>query len=151
MYGFPGEDIDSIKRTEDFFKAIDHQYIGFTTTPIPGTKLYEQALQKGLIADEEEYLLSITGGYNRDLPLVNLTEFNDHDYMLNKITLRNRVNKNYYLRHPLSYLIMQMERIRRIIKKVLYNPRYIINKLNDRLSIKYGAKEKMGPKVVKAI
>jgi hypothetical protein len=74
---------------------------------------------------------------------------NDHEFMRNKIILQNRVNKNYYHRHPLNFMIMQMERIKLVIKKALYNPRYIINKLRNKMIAKSGGKERVERKAVK--
>jgi len=52
MYGYPGENDETIASTLSFFNAIDHPFVGFTTTPIPGSKLYGDCLEKGLISDE---------------------------------------------------------------------------------------------------
>ena len=90
MYGFPGEDDATISETKRFFKIIDHPFIGFTTTPLPGTVLYEEARQKGLIKDEEQYLTMLTAGYNREAPLVNMTGFTDEEFVLKKEALRAR-------------------------------------------------------------
>jgi len=103
MYGYPGETNQSIKETIAFFKQIDHPYIGFSTTLIPGTKLYMESLTKGLIDNEEEYLLKLDSGYNLSGSLINLTDFTDKEYLYKKRILELRVNHNYYIRRPLEY------------------------------------------------
>ena len=103
MYGYPGEDDRTIAATIQFFKEIDHPFVGFTTTPLPGTKLYEECKQKNLIGDEEDYILHLDSGYNRDATLINLTEFTDQEFYAKKRRLMMIIMHNYLKKRPLKY------------------------------------------------
>lgn len=109
MYGFPGENDQSIADTQAFFTAIDHPYIGMITTPLPGTTLYEEAKGKGLIGDEEAYLMKLTSGYNYALPLVNMTDFTDQEFVSKRLALEKRIDRSYYRKRPLKYLARMMK------------------------------------------
>lgn len=103
MYGFPGETDETIAATERFFAAIDHPYIGFTTTPIPGSALYDESVARGVIGDEEDYLLRLDSGYNLSGRAPNLTGFTDEELVAKKRRLIARVTHNYLKRRPLAY------------------------------------------------
>ncbi|MFC1546447.1 B12-binding domain-containing radical SAM protein [bacterium] len=145
MYGYPGEDDESIVKTEEFFKKIDHLYVGSTATPLPGTELYQTALDKGLIKDEEEYLCNLTMGYNPrilngeyiDYPLVNLTDFSNDEFAVKKKKLRDRINSSYYSRHPVKKILMILNRYIRIMKMFVYRPNIFWKKVYARLKNKF--------------
>jgi len=103
MYGYPGEDDSSIEASYRFFKEIDHPYIGMVTTPLPGTPLYQDALAKNKIIDEEAYLMKLTSGYNYSKPLANLTAFTDMEFVKKRRALQRRVNTAYYIKHPTAF------------------------------------------------
>jgi radical SAM superfamily enzyme YgiQ (UPF0313 family) len=109
MFGYEGENFDTLKETEEFLASIPHPAPHFfVTTPLPGTQLYEESLKKGLINDEVSYLESLTSGYfsGRDI-LVNLTEFPEEKYYEIKGNFESRINRNFrraFLKHPLIVL-----------------------------------------------
>lgn len=103
MYGYPGENDNTIAATVRFFDEIDHPFIGFTTTLIPGTNLYKEGIQKGLIRDEEDYLLRLDSGYNLNGALINLTDFSDEEFLRKKKLLMIKVSHNYYKKRPVEY------------------------------------------------
>jgi anaerobic magnesium-protoporphyrin IX monomethyl ester cyclase len=103
MYGYRGENDQTIAATVKFFKEIDHPFVGFTTTLIPGTKLYQEGIQKGLIQDEEDYLLRLDSGYNLNGALINMTDFSDEEYLRKKRLLMMKVSHNYYRKKPWQY------------------------------------------------
>jgi anaerobic magnesium-protoporphyrin IX monomethyl ester cyclase len=113
MYGYPGENDQTIAATIRFFKEIDHPFIGFTTTPIPGTTLYQECLQKGLIPDEEEYLLRLDSGYNIDGAMINMTEFSDQEFLAKKRRLMIIITHNYLIRRPLRYMMFGFDLVKR--------------------------------------
>jgi radical SAM superfamily enzyme YgiQ (UPF0313 family) len=79
MLGGPGEDYQTMKETIDAIKEGEmvSSNIGiFMTTPYPGSRLYNWCLKKGLIKNEEQYLLEISGR-NADVLSVNMTPFPD--------------------------------------------------------------------------
>ena len=133
MYGFPGEDDATISETKRFFKIIDHPFIGFTTTPLPGTVLYEEARQKGLIKDEEQYLTMLTAGYNREAPLVNMTGFTDEEFVLKKEALRAEIDTNYYASRPMTRLLMKLHRYIHIFKIIIFHPGKALKKIGKKL------------------
>jgi anaerobic magnesium-protoporphyrin IX monomethyl ester cyclase len=50
VVGFPFESMDDIKETHDFAKSLDLDWSAFYCfTPYPGTQLYDECLQKGII------------------------------------------------------------------------------------------------------
>jgi anaerobic magnesium-protoporphyrin IX monomethyl ester cyclase len=103
MYGYPGENDETIAATEQLFAAIDRPYIGFTTTPIPGSPLYEEVRAKGLIGDEHDFLMRLDSGYNLQGAMLNLTDMTDDEFVAKKMQLAFRVNHAYYKRRPLLY------------------------------------------------
>lgn len=103
MFGYPGENDDTIDATVRFFKEIDHHFVGFSTTPIPGTELYRSCLEKGIIRDEEDYLLRLDSGYNVSGMIINLTDFSDKDFVFKKRMLLLRIMHHHLKRKPLAY------------------------------------------------
>ena len=103
IYGYPGEDLDTIRETVGFFERV-HFYPAFGAgdaefsllTPLPGSALYEELVTEGQIVDEEEYLLKLEGGYEPDSKmLMNLTQFSDEGLLAHKLLLSKRVKENY--------------------------------------------------------
>jgi len=73
------------------------------TTPFPGTKLYEEALQLGLIGGEEEFLYNLEQGYRTDKYLVNFTNFSEEEFYKKREVTTEKIFVNYtkYLKtHP---------------------------------------------------
>lgn len=105
MYGYPGESDDTLLQTAIFFKKIKSPAMPFSmTTALPGTRLYEMALEKGLIKDENEYMEKLDWGYygDRDV-LINFTQFpqNELTGKMRENELRiNRYYRQYLLFHP---------------------------------------------------
>ena len=104
MYGYPGENDNTIAATVRFFKEIDHPFVGFSTTLIPGTRLYKEGIQKRLIKDEEDYLLRLDSGYNVSGALVNMTDFSDEEFLRKKRLLMLKVTHNFYIKRPVEYV-----------------------------------------------
>jgi len=63
MQGSPGEDEKTLKKTIDFSKKIDADFVQFALcTPFPGTELYEMATEKGLtMEDWDNFFYARTG------------------------------------------------------------------------------------------
>jgi len=85
IFGYPGEDIDTVRDTTKFKMQFNHFRPGFFATPYPGTPLYEQARARGLISDEESYVMSLNDAADFT---VNLTDMSDASLLW----LYNRVN-----------------------------------------------------------
>ncbi|MEW6719243.1 MAG: radical SAM protein [Thermodesulfobacteriota bacterium] len=103
IYGYPGEDTDSIEETARFFervkfypatgRGICHLSL---LTPLPGSPLYADLVAEGRIRDEEEFLLRLDQGYYIGAPLLlNLTRFADGELLENKRLLEERIKSGY--------------------------------------------------------
>ena len=79
------------------FKEIDYPYVSFTATPLPGTQLYQDCRNHGLITNDEEYLMQLDSGYNLIKPLVNLTHFSDEEFVCKKRKMQIKITHNYLI------------------------------------------------------
>jgi len=117
MYGYEGEDEESIAQTVSFFKTINFPTMPFSpTTPLPGTVLYANAREKGLIKNEDEYVEKLDWGYcsEREI-LINFTKFSNEEFTRRKAELERTINSNYrkYLTtHPWVALKIIFKKIR---------------------------------------
>ncbi len=103
IYGYPGEDMDSIEDTARFFDRV--KFYPATgrgicnislLTPLPGSPLYSDLVAQGKIRDDEEILLRLDQGYYIGAPLlVNLTKFSDEELLANKGLLEQRIKSGY--------------------------------------------------------
>jgi len=75
IIGMPGETEETVNETKDFFRRNRIFNIPFFPVPYPGTLLYDECKEKGLIGDEEEYVT----GLEKDVTelIINLTEISD--------------------------------------------------------------------------
>jgi anaerobic magnesium-protoporphyrin IX monomethyl ester cyclase len=78
IFGLPGETEESIKQTFEFLNRTKVEFSASILVPLPGSKIYDDALKQRMIKDEKEYLIDIhrfwdTGEY---LPL-NMTTLPD--------------------------------------------------------------------------
>jgi len=93
MFGMIGETKETLNETIEFCRKAHIAPQGmFSTTPLPHTPLYDYALKKGLIKDEEKYLEGLPGTFRL---YVNLTDFNDDDYLKLKSETEAAIVKNY--------------------------------------------------------
>ncbi len=76
MFGYPGEDLETIQETVDFKRELGLECGSFFATPYPGTPLYEQAQSK--IKDEEVFIESLGDATEFS---VNLTSFDDETFL----------------------------------------------------------------------
>lgn len=122
MFGYPGEDKQTIKETIDFFKKVHAHPDGVSiTTPLPGTVLYEEVRKKGLIKDEEKYLEDLKGTGQFTL---NLTEMSDEELVKMKKFAEKTMHQNYYRyrrSHPLVLIKDYNQKAIRFIKYVRLN------------------------------
>jgi len=102
IYGYEGENDETIAETVKFFKQADVMHEGFfVLTPLPGTELYDNCLRTGVIKDEDEYLSRLEAGYNTTREaLVNLTEFTFEEFVGKKAKMEKQIEWNYLKRHP---------------------------------------------------
>ena len=114
IYGYPGEDMETISDTVKFFKRVKfYPAVGrgpceiSLMTPLPGSPLYSDLMATGKIGNEEQYLLRLAQGYNLGAPmLMNLTKFTDNELLEKKSWLQDKIKNNYisYKRlHPAEW------------------------------------------------
>ena len=97
IFGYPGEDEDTVQETIDLFKRVDHPGRRFNViTPIPGSKLYDDCMIKGLIKDEPGYLAAIEKGFGIGKVHVNLTDWPDDEIYPRKKAAEKAISNNYY-------------------------------------------------------
>lgn len=135
MYGYPGETRETLDETIHVFDDLPYTGVAFLspTTPIPGSPLYDECLNNGLIKDEVKYLESLSAGY---LALyneaavkntINLTSFSDEDYWRFKKDAERKIFLRQLRRFPLHFL-------RRYLKKTIkYYRRWGVKKLSHRV------------------
>jgi len=109
IFGYPGEDYETLEATASLFKRINHPGRAMApVVPIPGTKTYEFAKEKGLIQDEEEFLDKIRESFDKRTCIVNLTrleglgsqELDALKQKYDKKMINNYIS--FVLRHPLK-------------------------------------------------
>lgn len=108
MYGYIGETRQTVEETVRFIQRVPVSGPVFMapTTPLPGTKLYDHALERGLIGDEEEYLERLRDGFAgfEGAPLVNLTQFTEEEFSQLKRDAERRINLAQIRKRPFSFL-----------------------------------------------
>lgn len=78
MVGYVGQTEEEMRRSSAFCRRHKIRYEPHFMTPYPGTELYRNALERGLIRDELEYLTQLSRRGNTNYLLVNLTnDFTD--------------------------------------------------------------------------
>ena len=114
MYGYPGENRETLQETVDFFKKLPPAQIRVRlsiTTPLPGSELYDDALKKSLIKDEEEYLGQLAGGYATEKSLINFTEFTDEEFYNLKSETEKRIFYNQVKGYPLHFVYQKLHNL----------------------------------------
>ncbi len=86
IVGGPGENWDTIKETEQLIRRLHLKASVGILTPFPGSAVYIQALQDGLIKDEEEYCMNLGPIYVK--PYVNLSNLSDAELLRAKEILQ---------------------------------------------------------------
>jgi radical SAM superfamily enzyme YgiQ (UPF0313 family) len=94
MVGTPGETRETIMETVEFCKELDlSPEVIFFATPYPGTELYDIARRRGLIKDEEAFILSLWE--QGEKITVNFSELSDNelhhmrDWAIEELKARN--------------------------------------------------------------
>lgn len=121
MFGYIGENKETLTETVNFFKKIPFTepiYLA-STTPLPGSELYDTCLMRGLIPNEANYLMKVAGGYriNGSKLLVNLTRFTADEFHRIKKETENKILKEQMKKTP--HLVAKYY-LRYIIKRILH-------------------------------
>jgi anaerobic magnesium-protoporphyrin IX monomethyl ester cyclase len=78
IYGYPGEDDESLVETMRFCIEAGVAFSPFFATPYPGTELYDQAKEAGLISDDHEFIQQLNDAGHF---IVNFSDLSDEDYV----------------------------------------------------------------------
>ena len=97
MYGYLGEDDDSLRETASFFRKIKYPTLEFSlTTALPGTQLYNYAYHNDMIKNEDEYLEKLDWGYRSGREaLINFTRFSLSELTEKKKAAESEINRYY--------------------------------------------------------
>jgi len=97
IFGYPGEDESTVQETIDLFRRVDHPGRRFNViTPIPGSQLYDDCLEQGLIKDETAFLAAIEKSFGIGKVHVNFTKWPDDEIYPRKRAAEEAMRKNYY-------------------------------------------------------
>jgi radical SAM superfamily enzyme YgiQ (UPF0313 family) len=99
MIGMFGETRETVSQTVRFCHEADITAPMLFVTPYPGTPLFREAEQRGLIPDLETYVLSLEAA---DRLLVNLTDMDDGELMELRKWAMGAVGRRYLLRRPFT-------------------------------------------------
>lgn len=99
MIGMFGETRETVAETVEFCKKADITAPMLFVTPYPGTPLFTEAREKGLIPDLEAYVLSLEAA---DKLLVNLTDMDDRELDSLREWAMGKAGRNYLLRRPFT-------------------------------------------------
>lgn len=99
MFGFPGENKESIDETIKFFKEFEIPPRRFNIlTPLPGSEIYDECIGKNIIKNEVEYLEKVSAvesGFGTKKVLINLTEMSDEEYEALLLYAEKIMEENY--------------------------------------------------------
>jgi radical SAM superfamily enzyme YgiQ (UPF0313 family) len=98
LYGSPGESRETLQETIDFFKETGLPPRRLNRLwPMPGSGVYDQCLEQGIIYDEHAYLnmTSSLGGYTSRNMTFNITGMSDEEYFSNLIWIESELFNNY--------------------------------------------------------
>ncbi len=99
MIGMFGETRETVAQTVEFCDKADVTAPMLFVTPYPGTPLFLEAEQRGLIPDLEAYVLSLEAA---DRLLINLTDMDDEELIRLRRWAMGTVGKRYLLRKPFT-------------------------------------------------
>jgi radical SAM superfamily enzyme YgiQ (UPF0313 family) len=102
MIGYPGETPDTIKKTADFCKKNLLKTTFYICVALPGSSLYRECIEKGIITDEERYLYTISKRSDASQLNINLTEMSDNDFLWYKKNAEEDVNR-FHLLNSIKY------------------------------------------------
>lgn len=138
IFGYPGENEDTIQETVDLFKRIGHPGRAMSAIiPILGTQLWEYAKSNGMVKDDELGLYNVMSGFSDNVSPIDFTEFDKEKVgVIGLISLRKKYDaimeenyKQYLYHHPIRlcsdlvhYPSLRMPLLSHFMKRIkLYN------------------------------
>lgn len=117
LYGFPGENRESVEETVRFFDEIRYPPRAFNVlVPTPGSAVYDDCVELGIIDDEDRYfdiVSKLESGNRAKGILINLTEMDDEEFVRNLAWAENTMQANWrrhFRSDPMSYYRWLLER-----------------------------------------
>lgn len=118
IFGYPGENKKTIENTVKLMKEIGDPGRRFSyIVPIPGTKLYQEGVEKGLFPDEEYHLYMMPHAMNGKIRLANYTNFSDYEIPRVMRYYENRM----YINH-LKNILTDFKQLKQILK----TPKFLV-------------------------
>lgn len=115
IFGYPGENRETIENTVRLMKKINDPGKGFNyIQALPGTKLYQECLEKNLILDEEAYLYMLQRGWEHGEILLNFTSF--------PISQLKQMHEYYSIKMQVNYFFNAITNFKRF-KEMMETPR----------------------------
>lgn len=129
MFGMTGENKQTVQESAEFIKStgVFPQPFNYVT-PLPGSKLYEDTKQRGLIKNEFEYLRTLKGSFFESLK-VNLTEMETEELIKLKKQTEAELRRFYLKRHPFWGIK------RFVVHLIYYGPSKAFQKLKESLQV----------------
>jgi len=98
IFGYPGEDKQTANETIQLFKKLKSPGRRFNVIrPLPGSRLYDELLEQGIIIDEFEYIRDLEISIDMNIPIVNLTGFKDNEIKLMSTRVEGLLLLNYLI------------------------------------------------------
>ena len=124
VFGIPGETVKTMDETKDFLVSLDltsNDYYPALATPYPGTSLFQDALEKGIIKDTREYLFNLGGGGDYRY---NLTDMSIMKFFNKVIDVAYKVDYAYYKKRCQysKILSLTLEKYARMIYHAIVSP-----------------------------
>ncbi|MBU1036482.1 B12-binding domain-containing radical SAM protein [Patescibacteria group bacterium] len=117
IFGYPGEDEQTIQETIGMFKRIDHPGKRFNLiTPIPGSPLYDECIEKGIITDEDKYLIGLEKSFGKDKVQINFTQWSDDELTKKMKETEKIIKENYFSRNLGRFMRWKLFKLQRLIK-----------------------------------
>jgi radical SAM superfamily enzyme YgiQ (UPF0313 family) len=95
ILGYLGETRATLLETVDFCKRLGVRPLLFYPMPFPGTELYKNAVDKGLIKDEESYLMTMSQNTITEFSL-NVTDMSTEEAVKEVFLARKQIENFYW-------------------------------------------------------
>ncbi|OGP71471.1 MAG: hypothetical protein A2Z73_01575 [Deltaproteobacteria bacterium RBG_13_60_28] len=110
MFGYADETQEDLDKTVDLLLELNElpEFISHTI-PVPGTVLFDEMLEKGIIPDMPTYLKTMnTGIYLRQRPPVNMTDIPEEIYFETLLAVKRRLFSQHFQKNKASLISYQL-------------------------------------------
>lgn len=130
MFGYPGENLETIRETYNFCKDLVIRPNFFYTTPYPGTALYNDVRNRIIekYGDEEKFIEELDDATKFT---INLTDFSEEELIRLKKETEIRLIRLPFYRYPkLIYILYLQLGVSYVIKRIIGVLRRLFLRLN---------------------